>query len=352
MKHGVAIESRPTRRWARRVVAGCAALVGIGACGDGATEPGDDRRVEVVSGDAQVGVVGRRLPNPVVVRVVNGSGPVAGVEPDIEVVGGGSVLVIEPASGPDGHVSVGWTLGPVPASPQELRIRVGEARALVTAEAVPEEAGDLVVTGDPALVLRGIVVLHDDPEDLPIRIVEVVHGPAPVDRARLQQYAAGSLGVVVFPAEGPPVRLAFDATSGIDTLTAGIPAALALDLEVDVHARPFEAQVERFGREVAALAPLLRSLRWGVRIGDVRFHDRTDEPVGPVDGAEECRRAGPTQRIRVRLVDAIVGNSTGYGCPPGYVFLADDRRDGPHLLAHELGHTFGLGHTDEGLMGP
>jgi adhesin/invasin len=72
----------------------------------------------LVSGDAQSGVAGSALPEPLVVGVTDAFGnPVAGVKVAWTVVGGGSVSESETTTGADGSTSVTRTLGPA-AGPQ------------------------------------------------------------------------------------------------------------------------------------------------------------------------------------------------------------------------------------------
>ncbi|HEY1333677.1 MAG TPA: Ig-like domain-containing protein, partial [Myxococcaceae bacterium] len=74
---------------------------------------GSAGRLELVSGDAQVGSVGTALAEPLVVRVTDALGnPVGGVTVGWSVTGGGSIDPVSAESGPDGLVQAERVLGP------------------------------------------------------------------------------------------------------------------------------------------------------------------------------------------------------------------------------------------------
>lgn len=105
-----------------------AAWAGIVAC----TESNDPRfgapaRLDVVSGEGQLGVVGTQLDQPLVVRVVDGAGrPVVGHSVSFHVTAGsGSVFAGSSSSDELGVVRERWTLGTVSSDAQRV-----EARAL------------------------------------------------------------------------------------------------------------------------------------------------------------------------------------------------------------------------------
>jgi alpha-tubulin suppressor-like RCC1 family protein len=133
-----------------RRLAGLTLAIGLASCGDSA-EPGTGpvTSVAIVSGDLQKGPGNAELPDPLVVRVLDGDGnPVRGQVVNFRVVAGyGSVFAGSGSSNEDGLVQERWTLGPF--SPDTQRV---EARAVDP------------VTGEPIVfaVFRAVATPPDD----------------------------------------------------------------------------------------------------------------------------------------------------------------------------------------------
>ena len=139
---------RPSRTALSRVarVLGAAALVL--SCGrDGPTGPAPVRvpaKLSVVSGNAQEGVVGQPLPQPVVARVTDASGePVEGQIVNFRVVsGGGEVYAGAALTNADGIASERWTLGTLTSTPHRLEARAvsaaGDPLVFATFTAIPQ----------------------------------------------------------------------------------------------------------------------------------------------------------------------------------------------------------------------
>ena len=87
------------------------------ACGGDSTGP-TGSSLQLISGDGQTAAVGQPLPEPLVVRVVTGSGnAVAGAGVSFIVTGGGGALSVTSAvTDTQGRASVTWTLGPAVGS--------------------------------------------------------------------------------------------------------------------------------------------------------------------------------------------------------------------------------------------
>ncbi len=128
--------------------------------------------LEPVSGDGQVGGVNSALPDPLVVRVVDGlSNPVAGVTVTWVVIGGGSIDPETSVSGPDGTASAQRILGPN-AGPQSAEASVdGLAGSPVifshTADASNPTALELV-SGDGQTAPAGFQL----PDSLVVRLLD------------------------------------------------------------------------------------------------------------------------------------------------------------------------------------
>ncbi|HEU0015228.1 MAG TPA: Ig-like domain-containing protein [Longimicrobium sp.] len=105
----------------------CLALV-LSACSDGgptSTAPADNVSFVIVSGDGQSGPPGAELPQPLVVRAVDGAGnPVPGRHVAFKVIsGGGSMYLGAGVSDANGIVKDYWTLGTVAADSQRVEAR-------------------------------------------------------------------------------------------------------------------------------------------------------------------------------------------------------------------------------------
>ncbi len=114
-------------------------LTFLPACGDDDGDHGGERlRLEIVSGDEQVGRTGDELPEPVVVRVLRADGSAAsGVEVAFEVTaGGGEVSEAAVQSDEGGEASVRWTLG-IPPVWNRLKAAAGGSEVTFTAWAEP-----------------------------------------------------------------------------------------------------------------------------------------------------------------------------------------------------------------------
>ncbi|HEV3049850.1 MAG TPA: Ig-like domain-containing protein, partial [Longimicrobium sp.] len=88
-------------------------------------------RIDVVSGDAQMAVVGTELPQPLGVRVLDEVGkPVPGQAVEFRVVaGGGSVSAASAQTDANGEARGRWTLGTVAGDTQRVEARVGQGTA-------------------------------------------------------------------------------------------------------------------------------------------------------------------------------------------------------------------------------
>lgn len=173
-------------------------VAGPAACKDstGKDQSEAPALVQIVSGDDQEAVVGRELPNPVVVRVVDEEGdPIRGQLVNFRVTsGGGSVFSGSALTNANGEAQERWTLGTSTATPQRL-----EARA------VDQESGAAIVFGTFEATARPGAAHR----------VETVAG-APIEGTA--GLALGSpVAVAVFDQHGNPVpgvTVAWAATGG------------------------------------------------------------------------------------------------------------------------------------------
>lgn len=103
------------------------ALIGVASCGPDATAPAQKAAISllIVSGNAQSGVAGTELTQPLVVKVTNSKGQsVAGVVVNFRVTsGGGSLYAGSASSDLKGVAADYWTLGTAIAQPQTVEVR-------------------------------------------------------------------------------------------------------------------------------------------------------------------------------------------------------------------------------------
>jgi hypothetical protein len=121
----------------------------VAACGEAPAESSAARvpaRYVVVSGNAQTGAAGEKLPSPLVVRVVDANGhPVPGIVVNFRVVRGrnGEVFAGAAITDAQGLAAERWTLGTVAGDTQKVEVRSvtsagqEQVHAVFVADAVP-----------------------------------------------------------------------------------------------------------------------------------------------------------------------------------------------------------------------
>ena len=193
-------------RAARRAAAGLAALAALAAC-ESSIDPRPQvaARLDIVAGNEQEAVVGRELPNALVVKVADDRGrPVRNQIVNFRVVsGGGSVFAGTTQTNDEGEARERWTLGTSTAAADSQRVEVravdaatGEALVFATFRAtakadVPAVAAP-VGTASRTGVAGGVVA--DSPA---VRVADRYNNPvAGVDVA----WAVASGGGAVSPA--------------------------------------------------------------------------------------------------------------------------------------------------------
>lgn len=154
------------------------ALIGVFSCSE-PTAVGDARgpvTVQIVSGDAQRGVIGRELPQPLIVKVTDEKGKVVKDQlvNFVVVSGGGSVFAGSAISDKQGIAREFWTLGmSLAAGSNVLEVRAvdekGDKRvyARFTATGTPIPVGSIVLSSSSVTIEEGEIVqitakLYDD----------------------------------------------------------------------------------------------------------------------------------------------------------------------------------------------
>jgi len=209
--------------------AGCRATVvlvlvglsGLAACGgDSSSKPthaGPPAKLDVVSGDAQHGTVGKELSQPLVVRVVDAQQrPVSGQTVNFHVtVGGGSVFAGTSTTNGDGVAQERWTLGTTAGADQTVEARAvdnatGQAIVFATfhATAVADVASRIAIATAPGTSLKSGAPISPQPA---VRLTDTYGN------------AVAQSGVTVLAAITPPTNgHALTGQSAIATNAEGI----------------------------------------------------------------------------------------------------------------------------------
>ena len=166
---------------------------------DSGTDPADHgpAALQKVSGDAQEGVVGQALDDPLVVRVVDDDGfPTGGVLVDFVVTsGGGSLSASSGRTNGSGVMLVHWTLGTSTGAEHRVEARIsdrgaGEPARLATFAAIPLPDAPASLTkfaGDAQQATVGEPV-----QTIPVVLVRDQHGnPVPGVTVTFQVIAGG-----------------------------------------------------------------------------------------------------------------------------------------------------------------
>jgi hypothetical protein len=337
------------------------ALLALAAC-DGPTDPGDRLAVEVLEGNAQEGLPDELLPAEIVVRVLRADGsPADGVAVTFRAAdGAGTVQAAAPATDAYGIVRATWRLPAQAGAPLSVTAQVDGAAepARFTAGWLPRERADLLLA------------------DAGTRVRLLLHAPGSLNLTAA--FAADFQdSLIVAPFANPQVRsaiLAFTVgrpplvradlpwTARRDTLRLAFPQPVAVPLTLWIIRGPYETV--RSGMEVQLEGARNVWARAGITFPDVRWVDATAHPnAGQFQGTTEACGSQPgmigrdAERTNVYVTGPIVYRGVGYGgyaCSADFIAMSSGGLGAPTLLAHELGHTFGLAHqtTDANVMDP
>jgi len=328
------------------------------ACSDAVTGPGDtpggsgQLSLEIVNGEAQQGVPGWQLVETVVLRVVDQRGePVPGVRFSLATTDGGVVTPTSATSSNSGRVTFDWWLGPATTRLQHVSVvsQDGGLSAEVEATALGPDESDLVVLRGALGPISGAVLVTrgSSMTVLSVRAATDTLVYFPPD------LPAGT-SLIVFPEANRPLMLDRSWSSGIDTAEAALQPPVAVDVDVRVKHGDFEAQKRIIESQLANTDDIWIAEGVGLTVGDVTFHDETQPPrTTNQSSSTACSSLTPGVAIRVDVITSIdSGDFTGWGCWAGRLYLAEGTDRYPYLLAHELGHTFTLVHTQTGMMFP
>jgi hypothetical protein len=159
----------------------------------------------------------------------------------------------------------------------------------------------------------------------------------------------------VFTRGRPPVLAQAGWTSGTDTVNVTFPAPMSVPITIWVVKGPYNQQAARAADAVATTISIFDEERLAIGFSEVEFIDATGDPdAAGLHNHTLCnsqlqltnaigKRAGRINIYYVGVLDN--GTDRGRACP-GADFIIMAERSGHELLAHEIGHTFTLGHVD------
>ena len=345
----------------RRILAWLALAVSVflAACGDSGTTTAPEREVgslELVSGGGQKGLAEEVLPLAIRIRVVDRSGMgMAGVRVRFTVLDGGGIVLMSTDLTDDEGVAVTlWRLGPAAVAHQRLEAHLDELAdgpmIVVDATAVPPTEGDLVVVHGALGLLKGLVLMRESIYGLEIVLDRITSDTMIL----LQPQENPGVDLVLFAPFNRPHRQPMDWTPGPDTAHVTLLPPVPVDLVFTVRAGMFEDQKTVIADQLANTESVWRTQGLGIVLGEVRVIDSIEAGVEThVSSSGLCSGLAPGSAIEVTYVTSIDGGLyDGWGCWSGHVFMSLRSRNYPFLLAHELGHTFTLPHTADGLMFP
>ncbi|HVO90113.1 MAG TPA: hypothetical protein VMV45_16350 [Casimicrobiaceae bacterium] len=191
--------------------------------------------------------------------------------------------------------------------------------------------------------------------------------------ANYQGYATASASTDAGPRSGPGEAIAFTArrpvlvqsvawstASGNQIVPLSFAAEMDLPITIWIVAGPFATQQQTALTYWQTAQQIYFDERLGVRLGNVEIVDATGNPSAVTFGSFTCgsgnanvtalqtaigARAG---RINVYMLNLVDGSTArGNACSIGGAFVAVATGGAADLLAHELGHTFGLEHIDD-----
>ena len=348
-----------------------ALLLAQTACEQGTTTPeATVAQILSFSGDDQEGLPGRTLPLPLAVRVLDAAGegiPGARVR---FTAGPSSGSVQHPISvtGPRGIATTYWTLGNSEIAGQTVRAELlGEAE---TAVGTPVDFRARRISSD-----RSDLLLARNTSTGPIRLLAYRAGDYSEDRAFVTAFV-DSLAilpfsdptaydeVVAFMADRPPVLLAPVAwSSGRDTLRLDFPEPQTINLTLWVVKGPFEERAASIRENLRNAEKIWGRAGMGLRFGEAEVVDATDHPraaefhgnaPAPCAVGVQAAIGERERRINVYYV-GMLGDYDGYACGSRFILMSERSGHYANLLAHELGHTFGLRHEifgTENVMNP
>jgi hypothetical protein len=304
-----------------------------------------------VTGTDQSAAAGEPLPVPITVQVKDEAGkPASNLLVEFAIAsGGGSVSSGSVLTDADGRASATWTLGWA-VGKQSLWIHHGSspsASAFVNADAAVNPRSDvLVVRGAESPSVTVLISGADQTPDgrrltLPDSIVYLPQYD-PFNTAAPVWLMALSRGLA--PAVTSPQW-----TAGPDTITLAFVQPFKISLTVWVFEN-FQQNSAIARRDVNNTVAFWRSHLWGLELGELKILDATLYAGSRISCTNQFVTPDPAAITIYYSISADIGANAGFACSPRVVIMTPLPGTGlPFLLAHELGHAFGLAHVPDRL---
>lgn len=305
----------------------------------------------MVGGDGQMSMVGWQVEQPITVVVRDGSGsPMTGVRVRFHAeTGGGLAWPVVDETDALGRGSTRWRLGSS-AGPQTLTASAEQASVTFSASALAPGQGELLVVHGTLGPLRGAILSADDGT-----YGFAMSGLTTDTLVDVPPVQSPGREIVLLGHDNRPVIVAPSWTSGADTVHVTMQPPVAIDFHFDVQDGDYALLVAQMERQIDVMEGVWERDAVGVRVGRVTFEDNSGSGPVHISSSGICPSTLAT-RIEAAIVTTLdSGTYWGWGCTTGYIFLTGPEMGlaaALYMLAHEVGHTFALAHTLEGVMKP
>lgn len=311
----------------------------------------------VISGGAdQRWFAGETLPVPVIAVVLTASnGRVTGERVRFTVTAGdGTVQDSIIVSGSAGLAQTSWTLGPG-AGTQELSVSLASGAippVTVSASAVsPEDADYLLVSNATTGGVIALFLGYDGPDaygytgvpaQVEIHSYSVTNG---LVRLLPREALFADEELVAFASGRPPAIVKTNWQPRSDTLTVSFAAQRRVPLTIWTMGG-FATLSDRAQRDVDATNVLWAVHPFGLVLQDVTINDASAHALTAPTCASVPVEDPETINVYYSAL-AQIGTFAGYACSQRRILMRPVGAAGTTLLAHELGHAFGLGHVED-----